>query len=98
MVSKEEAKERIIKLIERCKDAINKQDLEFYNEQQTCDDWILPLFKILGWSNENAYDEITCQSKTGRKKIGYLIRLNGNPIFVLEAKGLNQHIQDNPRL
>ena len=48
--------------------AIEKQGIDFYREEQTCNDWVLPLFEILGWSNKNSYDEIDCQSKTGRKR------------------------------
>jgi len=56
--TKEEAKQEIIKLIERCKKGIEKQGIHFYNEEQTCFDYVLKLFEILGWSNKNAYDEI----------------------------------------
>ncbi|MCC6643616.1 N-6 DNA methylase, partial [Candidatus Peregrinibacteria bacterium] len=58
-----------------------------YTEEETKKDFILPLFRILGWDVENK-EEVSAEEKISKKKVDYGFRINGIPKFFLEAKSL----------
>ncbi|MBI2523308.1 N-6 DNA methylase [Candidatus Woesearchaeota archaeon] len=94
-LTKEEVKHEILKLISLCNKKIEVGEIEF-NEEQTCNDLIKPLFKVLGWDVDNQeYDEFICQSKLGRKRLDYLVKCDGISRFFVEAKKLNRDIYNN---
>lgn len=52
MSDKETAKQDLKKLIARYEAAVAEGKVKQYNEERTKKDFILPLFKILGWVTE----------------------------------------------
>lgn len=56
-----------------------------YNEQQTIDYFIRPLFETLGWNFTNPAEVVPQQSISGQRA-DYGFSLNGIPKFYLEAK------------
>ncbi|KAG2476770.1 MAG: putative Type II site-specific deoxyribonuclease [Nitrosopumilales archaeon] len=70
-------------------------EISNYNEEMTKKDFILPLFKILGWDTENKIeDEVTAEENISRKRIDYAFRIHKIPKIVLEAKGINHKLDD----
>ncbi len=67
-------------------------------------DYIDPLFELMGWNIRNEglaeYEkevaaEYSVKDKTGRKKADYCFKLNGNPMFFVEAKDPYINIEEN---
>ena len=66
-----------------------------YKEEETKKDLILPLFGALGWdtSNERAY-EVSAEERVSRGRVDYGFKLNGVTKFYVEAKALNENLDD----
>ncbi|MCY3718641.1 MAG: hypothetical protein OXG07_03670 [Anaerolineaceae bacterium] len=65
-----------------------------YNETATRNDFIDPLFEALGWNmhdNAEVAREVTVGS---RKRVDYAFRIRGVSRFLLEAKALNDLLDD----
>lgn len=61
------------------------------NEENT-KSWIDDLFRILGW---NIREDVTKEEATGRKKrVDYAFRIDGSTQFLLEAKGLDEDLNN----
>ncbi|MBE0519412.1 N-6 DNA methylase [Candidatus Bathyarchaeota archaeon] len=58
-------------------------------------DFILPLFRALGWNIEDS-TEVTAEEKISKKRVDYGFRINGIPKFFLEAKSLKVDL-DKPK-
>jgi len=54
-------------------------------------DFILPLFRALGWNTEDS-TEVTAEEKISKKRVDYGFRINGIQKFMLEAKKLKEDI------
>jgi len=82
-------------LIDRYKKVKESGLFKQYDEANTCKDFILPLFELLGW---NVYDraEVTAQAQASKGKVDYAFCIQGIPKFFLEAKALKADL-DNPR-
>jgi type I restriction-modification system DNA methylase subunit len=85
--TKEEARNEILKLIDKYKKVVNMGKLKSYNEEMTKKDFILPLFRALGWSVEDG-EEVTAEEKISRGRVDYAFRIEGIPKLFLEAKAL----------
>lgn len=88
-MSKDEAKKEIERLVyryERLSSAEKKQ----YSEASTRKDFILPLFRALGWDvyNELIFNEVVEEAPAVRGAVDYSFRLNNIPQFLVEAKAL----------
>ena len=81
-------KVEITQLIER----YNSEKGKRYNEEATKNDFILPLFKILGWNVENS-NEVSKEENISGKRVDYGFRIDGIPKFFLEAKGLDEDLE-----
>ena len=66
-----------------------------YKEEETKKDLILPLFEALGWdtSNERAY-EVSAEERVSRGRVDYGFKINGVTKFYVEAKALNENLDD----
>ena len=64
-----------------------------YNEENTKKDFILPLFRALGWNVENS-EEVKAEEKVSKKRVDYAFRIDGIPKFFLEAKPFREFISD----
>ncbi len=88
MLDKERAKAEIAKLIEKYQREKNKK----YNEEATKNDFILPLFKILGWDVEDS-NVVSKEENISGKRVDYGFRIGGIPKFFLEAKGMDEDLE-----
>jgi type I restriction-modification system DNA methylase subunit len=52
------------------------------------------LFEALGWDirNKHHYDEVLVEEKVSRGRVDYSFRINGLPVFFVEAKALRENI------
>ena len=82
--TREQAKREIADLIAKYK-RLDSRAIKAYNEANTCKDFILPLFRALGWDVYNSA-EVSAERKVSRGRVDYAFRLGGIPKFFLEAK------------
>ena len=87
-MDEEQMKSEITKLIEK----YNREKGKRYNEEATKNDFILPLFKILGWNTEDS-NEVSKEENISGKRVDYGFRIDGIPKFFLEAKGLDEDLE-----
>ncbi|HLD48761.1 MAG TPA: type I restriction endonuclease, partial [archaeon] len=81
--SKEQAKKEIQKLVERFENK-SPQELKIMNEETTKKNFILPLFRALGWDVDS--EEVSAEEKISKKRVDYGFKINGITKFFLEAK------------
>ena len=93
--------ERIVELISKYEQIMKSGEIKKYNEESTKKDFILPLFKSLGWNVDNrgkSNDSVSAEETISKKRVDYGFRINGIPKFFLEAKSLREKdIQTNRR-
>lgn len=94
MVNKENAKQQIKELLEKYNKVVEEKRFSKYNEEMTKKDFILPLFRALGWNVEDS-TEVTAEERISKGWVDYSFRINGIPKFFLEAKALKADL-DNP--
>ncbi len=85
-------KEAIAKLVEKYKKVIEDGKGKNYNEEATKTDFILPLFRALGWHIEDS-NEVSKEENISGKRVDYGFRIDGIPKFFLEAKGLDEDLE-----
>jgi len=90
-MDKEYSKREVQKLIEKYDNVVKENRVNIYNEEMTKKDFILPLFRALGWNTEDS-TEVTAEEKISKKRVDYGFRINGIPKFMLEAKKLKEGI------
>lgn len=93
-MSKEEAEKQIADLVAKLQ-SLPEKDFKDYDEENTKKDFILPLFRALGWATEDR-QEVTAEDKVSRRRVDYAFRIGGIPQFFLEAKPLRADL-DNPQ-
>jgi len=86
-------KEELQKLIDKFERIKNEGKYKTYNEENTKKDFILPLFRILGWNVEDS-GEVKAEEKVSKKRVDYAFRLHGVPKFYLECKPFREFISD----
>src|SRR3989338_3475730 len=91
MITKEQGKEEIKKLVEKYNKLVESGKSKSYNEEMTKKDFILPLFRALGWSVEDG-DEVTAEEKVSKGRVDYAFRIEGIPKLFLEAKSLREDL------
>ncbi len=91
----EKIKQEIRKLVEKYNKIVEEKRVSKYNEEMTKKDFILPLFRALGWNIEDS-NEVTAEETISRKRVDYGFRINGIPKFFLEAKAIKENL-DNPK-
>lgn len=91
MITKEQGKEEIKKLVDKYNKLIESGKAKSYNEEMTKKDFILPLFRALGWSVEDG-DEVTAEEKISKGRVDYAFRIDGIPKLFLEAKSLREDL------
>ncbi len=92
-MDKETAKKEIQLLVEKYDQVVQSGRLKSYNEEMTKKDFILPLFRALGWKVEDG-EEVTAEEKISRKRVDYGFRIDGIPKFFLEAKSLKEDLEN----
>src|SRR3989338_696621 len=91
MITKEQGKEEIKKLVEKYSKLIESGKAKSYNEEMTKKDFILPLFRALGWSVEDG-DEVTAEEKISKGRVDYAFRIEGIPKLFLETKSFREDL------
>jgi len=91
--NKEKAKKEIEKLVGKYNKVVEENRVKEYNEEMTKKDFILPLFRALGWNVENS-TEVTAEEKISKKRVDYGFRIDGIPKFFLEAKPMKADLDD----
>jgi hypothetical protein len=92
MPGKEEAKNEIQSLIDKYKRISESGRVNTYKEEQTKKDFILPLFRALGWQVEDG-DEVGAEEKVSKGRVDYAFNLNGIPRFFVEAKAMKEDLE-----
>jgi type II restriction/modification system DNA methylase subunit YeeA len=106
MLTKEEARSKIAKLVERFEDQKEFYRKAEYNETQTRRDFIDPFFKALGWDIDNeegyaeSYREVIHEDKVkvgkATKAPDYSFKLSGGKrLFFVEAKKPSVAVKDD---
>ena len=95
MLDESGAKFVVAQLVEKFREVDRKGKTARYNEEETKKDFILPLFKALGWDTENS-SEVSAEEQISKGRVDYGFRINGIPKFFLEAKSLKTEL-DNPK-
>jgi predicted type IV restriction endonuclease len=90
-MDKESSKNVINNLLNKYQNVVNENRINNYNEEMTKKDFILPLFRALGWNTEDS-TEVTAEEKISKKRVDYGFRINVIPKFMLEAKKLKEDI------
>ena len=93
-LTKESAKREIIALVAKYTKIAEEKKISQYNEEMTKKDFILPLFRALGWNTEDS-NEVSAEEHISKGRVDYSFRINGIPKFFLEAKSLKADL-DKP--
>jgi len=95
MLDESGAKFVVAQLVDKFRELESKGKIARYNEEETKKDFILPLFKALGWDTENS-TEVSAEEQISKGRVDYGFRINGIPKFFLEAKSLKTDLK-NPK-
>ena len=88
-MAKEQAKALLSRLIEKYHRLYETGKIKSYNEAQTVNEFILPMFQSLGWDIHNINtDEVTPEERISGGRVDWAFRIDGIPMFFLEAKAL----------
>jgi len=95
-MTKEEAKSQIAKLVEKYQRVAQTGKIKFYNEAQTRNEFIEPLFELLGWDMRNFENpgEVTTEENVSKGRVDLAFRLNHIPVMFLEAKALHVDLDE----
>ena len=95
-MTKQEAKSQIAKLIEKYKKLAEAKKINSYNEAQTRNEFIEPLFEFLGWDMRNLENqgEVTTEENVSKGRVDLAFRLNHIPVMFLEAKALRVDLDE----
>ncbi len=89
MITKEEAKKEIKKLVEEFS-SIPKSNLDSMPEEDIKFKFIEPLFEILGWERK----DINKEPRVLKGRADYIFRLTNKELLVVEAKKTNVHLSE----
>ncbi len=94
--TKEEAKLRVGKLIERYQRVFKAGKIKSYNEAQTRNEFIEPLFETLGWDMRNLVtdSEVTTEEAVSGGRVDLAFRFNNIPVMFLEAKAMKVDLDE----
>src|SRR3989344_9566253 len=88
----EEAKAKIVKLVEKYEAVQRSEKTRSYTEEETKKDFILPLFEALGWSIYDKKEVSAEEHIRSSGRVDYGFYLNGRAKFYVEAKKLDVDI------
>ena len=92
-MTKDEAKQKIAELVKKY-EALSPSAARAFNEANTKQGFILPLFGALGW-DVNETKEVTMEEAASSGRVDFAFKLNGVAQFYLEAKKFNADL-NNP--
>jgi type I restriction-modification system DNA methylase subunit len=91
-VNYESAKVEVERLVERF-DRLSARNRRGYNEPATRQEFILPLFRALGWNIEDTR-EVSPEERVSRGYVDFSFRLRGIPRFFVETKKIPEDLED----
>jgi len=95
-MNKQEAKQQIQKLVEKYQRVAETGKIKSYNEAQTRNEFIEPLFEFLGWDMRNLTtdNEVTTEENVSGGRVDLAFRFNGIPALFLEAKAMKVNLDE----
>ncbi|PJA14798.1 hypothetical protein COX64_01605 [Candidatus Dojkabacteria bacterium CG_4_10_14_0_2_um_filter_Dojkabacteria_WS6_41_15] len=95
-MTKQEAKQQIQKLVEKYQRIAETGKIKTYNEAQTRNEFIEPLFEFLGWDMRNLTtdNEVTTEENISGGRVDLAFRFNGIPALFLEAKAMKVNLDE----
>jgi adenine-specific DNA-methyltransferase len=95
-MNKQEAREQIQKLVEKYERLAEAGKINSYNEAQTRNEFIEPLFEFLGWDMRNltTENEVTTEENISGGRVDLAFRFNGIPALFLEAKAMKVDLDE----
>jgi len=95
-MTKQEAKQQIAKLVEKYEKLVEEKKVDSFNEAQTRNEFIEPLFEFLGWDMRNLENpgEVTTEENVSKGRVDLAFRLNHIPVMFLEAKALRVDLDE----
>ncbi len=95
-MNKQEAKSQIQKLVEKYECLAKAGKIKSYNEAQTRNEFIEPLFAFLGWDMRNlaTENEVTTEENISGGRVDLAFRLGNIPVFFLEAKAMKVDLDE----
>jgi len=95
-MTKQEAKSQIAKLVEKYKGLVDEKKVKSFNEAQTRNEFIEPLFEFLGWDMRNLENsgEVTTEENVSKGRVDLAFCLNHIPVMFLEAKALRVDLDE----
>jgi type I restriction-modification system DNA methylase subunit len=96
IVKKSEAKANISNLINKFEELKAKNQLSTYNEAQTRNEFIEPMFEFLGWDMRNLRNnrEVITEESVSSGRVDLSFQLQGLPVFFLEAKSIKVNLEE----
>ena len=85
-VTVEEAKQKVTELVAKY-ESLSSSQVKAFNEANTKQSFIEPLFKALGWNVDDT-NEVMLEEKASNGRVDYAFKLHGVSQFYLEAKSL----------
>ncbi|MEK7130372.1 MAG: N-6 DNA methylase [Patescibacteria group bacterium] len=95
-MNKQEAKQQIQKLVEKYQRVAEAGKIRSYNEAQTRNEFIEPLFEFLGWDMRNLAtdNEVTTEENVSGGRVDLAFRFGNIPVFFLEAKAMKVDLDE----
>jgi len=95
-MNKQEAKQQIQKLVEKYQRVAETGKIKSYNEAQTRNEFIEPLFEFLGWDmrNLNMESEVTTEENVSGGRVDLAFRFGNIPVMFLEAKAMKVDLDE----
>ncbi len=91
-VSYAKAKTQVKRLVDRFA-GLRSENRKRYNEPATRQEFILPLFRALGWNIEDTR-EVSPEEKVSRGFVDFAFRIRGIPRFFVETKRIPADLED----
>ncbi|MFA4890888.1 MAG: N-6 DNA methylase [Candidatus Gracilibacteria bacterium] len=95
-MTKQEAKQQIANLVEKYQRIAEAGKIKTYNEAQTRNEFIEPLFEFLGWDMRNLTtdNEVTTEENVSGDRVDLAFRFNNIPVMFLEAKAMKVDLDE----
>ncbi|MDP4038820.1 MAG: type I restriction enzyme HsdR N-terminal domain-containing protein, partial [bacterium] len=95
-MNKNIAKTNIAKLVKKYQQTLEANKIRGYNEAQTRNEFIEPLFEFLGWDmrNLNHSSEVITEENVSKGRVDLAFQLNSIPVMFLEAKSMKVDLDD----
>lgn len=91
-MNKEESRQKIAELVAKY-EALSSKGIKSFNEANTKQGFILPLFAAMGWDVFDT-NEVAMEEAASNKRVDFAFKINGVARFYLEAKPLKADLNN----